>query len=66
MKFEIILFDGKEINDNPEKFWTKEILDMIEVSVKYQFGLGKGEKPKTDEEYEADEADVTEDEENNE
>ena len=49
---EIILFDGKEIDDEPEKFWTKEILDLINESVKYQFGLGKGEKPKTDEDYE--------------
>ncbi len=63
-EFEIILFDGKEINDDPEKFWTKEILDLIEASVKYQFGLGKGEKPKTDDDYEAEEADAegTEDE----
>lgn len=34
---------GKEINENPEKVFTPEILDKIDKAAKIEFGLGNGD-----------------------
>lgn len=33
---------GKAINENPEKYYTKEILDRLDEAAKFEFGLGEG------------------------
>lgn len=42
-ELEVPKFFGKEIEDDPEKFWTKDVMDALEVSVKAQFGFGSKE-----------------------
>ena len=43
---------GKSINDNPEKYWTKELLDMIDEVCKKEFLYGQFEQPPEEEEHE--------------
>jgi hypothetical protein len=40
---------GKSINDNPEKYWTKELLDMIDEVCKKEFLYGQFEQPPEEE-----------------
>lgn len=47
---------GKSINDNPTKYYTKEILDKIDAGCKTIFGLGTGgQQPIIEDETEHDE-----------
>ena len=43
---------GKSINDQPEKYWTKELLDMIDEVCKKEFLYGQFEQPSEEEEHE--------------
>jgi RecA/RadA recombinase len=36
---------GKQINANPEKYYTQAILDLIDAAVKKEFCFGEGEEP---------------------
>ena len=43
---------GKSINDNPEKYWTKELLDMIDEVCKKEFLYGQFEQLPEEEDHE--------------
>jgi RecA/RadA recombinase len=43
---------GKSINDQPEKYWTKELLDMIDEVCKKEFLYGQFEQLPEEEEHE--------------
>ena len=37
---------GKSINDNPETYFTKEVLDKLEIAAKKEFSYGGQEETK--------------------
>ena len=41
---------GKQINNNPEKFFTKEILDQLEEAAKKEFTYGSNQEEEVIEE----------------
>jgi hypothetical protein len=43
---------GKNINEEPEKYFTKEVLDKIDAACKKEFLYGQGEASSTNEETE--------------
>jgi hypothetical protein len=36
---------GKTINDNPEKYFTKQVMDLLEQAAAKEFKYGSGEEP---------------------